>query len=93
MLLSCFVPLICITREIVIAHSYFKVEGFPLVQWFPKFGLHIELCRLLIKTDPCHICKFNVKVNLFWRRHEYFQVTKLFLLFRRLGKNQFYMLS
>ena len=35
-LLSCFVPLILIIGEIVIAHSYFKVEGFPLAQSFPN---------------------------------------------------------
>lgn len=36
MFLSCFVPFILIIKEIVIVSSCFKVEGFPLAQWFPK---------------------------------------------------------
>lgn len=37
-----FVPLIFISRGIVIAHFYFMMEGFPLAQWFPNFSVHLE---------------------------------------------------
>lgn len=60
-LLSYFVLLIRITREIVIAHSCFKVEGFLLVQWFPNFGLNLELCRLLYLQVQCKSKSFLEK--------------------------------